>query len=298
MGEGGEPACGAVGRRPPEGGSPARAGGACADPGNAPQPGAPRGASSAPSSPRRRHPMRASQVRALATGERPSGTEGRKRQPSNHRADDRGYQEMYVIVLHAEVQEPERVVRGRCQRPADRGEDFASAQGRHRAGRTQRDVDRKARIVDGATPMRNGGPVGLRLASGSLAGPAPRLQCQHALPHLEWALISMVANLYQEREGESLWGCCEGAAGRGAWNRGDEAGRSLNLVQRGGCADGEMAIIAGEGGGVVRCRSLLAEPEPASAPRGPRASKKVAAAAPDSAPPARRPSTSPSSPAP
>jgi hypothetical protein len=82
-------------------------------------------------------------------------------------------QEMDVIPLHGEVDDPEAGRRGGYEGAANGGEHRAVPQRRQSRGRAQRDMYRNVRIMEGTATMRHAAAPGHRGATGSGAAAAP-----------------------------------------------------------------------------------------------------------------------------
>jgi hypothetical protein len=92
-------------------------------------------------------------------------------------------EQMHVIALHGEVQDPERRCRARRDRTAKRGGRHIATERREPVLRSQRHVRRTMRAMRRATSVRDARPLARRrLASGTDPASAPRRERQIHLP--------------------------------------------------------------------------------------------------------------------
>jgi hypothetical protein len=82
-------------------------------------------------------------------------------------------QDVHVLGLHAEMQNPEAVVRRGRERILHRDEHALAPQRRQSCAPSHRDVHRMSRVVDGARPMADAAPTRGRLAPGATSATAP-----------------------------------------------------------------------------------------------------------------------------
>ena len=99
-------------------------------------------------------------------------------------------QQVHVVALHAEVQQPELSRRRLGERGTYGPEDVVATEGGQAAAGAQRDVDRAPRIVSRPSPVRHPTPAGTRLSSRALAPSAPcrrlrQFQLKRSPLHLE-----------------------------------------------------------------------------------------------------------------
>ena len=102
--------------------------------------------------------------------------------------------EMDVIPLDGELQEPKPAAGGLSEGPAQRREDRFRAEGWEPLPRAERHVQRVARLMGRADAVRDTRPVSGRLAAGTGPLPTPRagaeLQLHRTSRHLERADIA------------------------------------------------------------------------------------------------------------
>jgi len=96
----------------------------------------------------------------------------------------RFHQQVHVIGLDAELEDPERGATSRGQRGAHSFEEIVPSERGEVRGCTERHVDRTVAIVDPTTPMRHGAATLRPLATGTLPATAPGSNLQVELRHL------------------------------------------------------------------------------------------------------------------
>jgi hypothetical protein len=102
-----------------------------------------------------------------------------------------GFEEhVHVIVLHAEVENAEVLLRCLAKRSAYGPEDVFAPEGRDTIGGAESDVDGPVPIVCRPPPMRHPPPARRRLTAGAVASATPctrlrQVQLSSSVPHLD-----------------------------------------------------------------------------------------------------------------